>query len=48
MVDVFGRNKKTGHEVVIYAARDQEDAERFCEEWGWSFSDGSEEYWLFY
>lgn len=48
MVEVYGRNRRSGVEIVVYVARNSEDAERFCEEWGWNYSDGSDEYWLFY
>ena len=43
---VYGKNKKTGAISVIEVCNDSQDAERFCESWGWSFDDGKEDYYM--
>lgn len=43
---VYGKNKNTGKISVIEICDNQQDAERFCESWGWSFDDGKEDYYM--
>lgn len=43
---VYGKNKKTGAISVIEVCNDLQDAEKFCESWGWSFDDGREDYYM--
>ena len=43
---VYGKNKNTGKISVIEICDNQQDAERFCESWGWSFDDGREDYYM--
>ena len=43
---VYGKNKKTGATSVIDICDSPQDAERFCESWGWSFDDGKEDYYM--
>lgn len=43
---VYGKNKKTGATSVIDICDSPQDAEKFCESWGWSFDDGREDYYM--
>mgnify|MGYP007085176594 CR=1 FL=1 len=43
---VYGKNKKNGKISVIEVCNDSEDAEKFCESWGWMFDDGREDYYM--
>ena len=43
---VYGKNKKTGAISVIEVCNDSQEAEKFCESWGWSFDDGREDYYM--
>lgn len=43
---VYGKNKKSGAISVIDICDSPQDAERFCESWGWSFDDGKEDYYM--
>lgn len=43
---VYGKNKKTGATSVIDICNSPQDAEKFCESWGWSFDDGREDYYM--
>ena len=40
---VYGKNKNTGKISVIEICDSPQDAEKFCESWGWSFDDGRED-----
>lgn len=43
---VYGGNKKNGKISVIEICDNQQDAERFCESWGWMYDDGREDYYM--
>ena len=43
---VYGVNKKSGKVSVIEVCNNPEEAEKFCESWGWSFDDGKEDYYM--
>lgn len=43
---VYGKSKNTGKISVIEVCNDLQDAEKFCESWGWSFDDGKEDYYI--
>ena len=43
---VYGANKKSGNISVIEVCNSPQDAEKFCESWGWSFDDGREDYYM--
>ena len=43
---VYGKNKNTGKISVIEICDSPQDAEKFCESWGWSFDDGREDYYM--
>lgn len=46
---VWGKNKKyyvEGGEKLIDYFKTEEQAENFCESWGWSYSDDTGDYWL--
>lgn len=43
---VYGENKKTRKISVIDICDSPQDAEKFCESWGWSFDDGREDYYM--
>lgn len=43
---VYGVNKKSGKISVIDICDSPQDAEKFCESWGWSFDDGREDYYM--
>ena len=38
---VYGENKRTGEIVELEKGLTPEQAEKFAEEWGWSYSDGN-------
>ena len=40
MVIVLGVNRRTGEEKKIAEFETEQEAERFCEEWGWFYDDG--------
>lgn len=46
MTRVVRVNKTTGEEVFLEEFEMVSQAERFCEEWGWTYSDGRDDYWL--
>lgn len=44
---VIGTNKQTKEEIIIEEGLTVEAAERFCEEWGWTYCDeNGVSYWL--
>ena len=43
---VYGVNQKSGNISVIEVCDSPQDAEKFCESWGWSFDDGREDYYM--
>lgn len=43
---VYGRNHRTGAESIIEAFQTVEQAESFCESWGWMYDDGKDSYTL--
>ena len=44
---VIGRNKnKCKNDTLIEYFNTEEQAEKFCEAWGWSYSDDTGDYWL--
>ena len=46
-MDVYAINKITGErEKIVYKGKSEDDAERFCEQWGWNYDDGHRSYWL--
>ena len=45
MFSVIGIGKATGQEIKLLSNVSEEVAERFCEEWGWSYDDGKRAYW---
>ena len=32
--------------LVVFGPTTEDNAERFCEQWGWSYDDGRHSYWL--
>lgn len=46
-MNVIGTNKRTKEEIIIEEGLTAEAAERFCEEWGWTYTDeDGVSYWL--
>ena len=43
---IYGRNKKSNELSIIEICDNIHDAEKFCEEYGWSYDDGRNNYWL--
>ena len=43
---VYGENKKNGKISVIEICDSPQDAEKFCESWGWMYDDGREDYYM--
>lgn len=43
---VYGKNKKNGKISVIEICDSPQDAEKFCESWGWMYDDGREDYYM--
>ena len=43
---VYGKNKKNGKISVIEICDSPQDAEKFCESWGWMYDDGREYYYM--
>lgn len=43
---VYGKNKNTGKISVIEICDSPQDAEKFCESWGWMYDDGREDYYM--
>ena len=43
---VYGKNKKSGKVSVIDICDSPQDAEKFCESWGWMFDDGRNDYYM--
>lgn len=46
--DVIGIAKATGRRIVILPEVPEAQAKKFCEEWGWTYDDGHNAYWLDY
>ena len=46
LITVFGVEKETKCRVVLGTFYSKEEAEQFCERWGWSFDDGVHSYWM--
>lgn len=45
-IEVVGINKKTREEIEIASFAEERKAERFCNQWGWTYSDSTGDYWL--
>ena len=48
MFNVYAVNKRTKESHVFATAETERQAEKICEEWGWSMSDYEGSYWLEY
>lgn len=48
MVNIIITDKQTGQEKTLETVPTQEQAENFCECWGWSYDDGRKTYYLGY
>lgn len=48
MFNVIAINKRTREEHVKEVFRTEAEALKMCEEWGWSYDDGTTSYWLEY
>lgn len=46
MATVKGKNRRTGEEIEILSGVTDQEAERFCEQWGWIYDDGKGSFWL--
>lgn len=40
------RKNDTTIKKVLLSTEDEAKAEKYCEEWGWSYDDGHHSYWL--
>ena len=46
-VNLYAINKITNQrEKLVYKGKNEEDAEIFCEQWGWKYDDGYKSFWL--
>ncbi len=48
MYNVIIRNKRTGKPAIYGTYATEEQATKECEEWGWSYDDGKESYFMEY
>ena len=46
MVEVYGINTKTHEKVTVDMCKNERQANKFCEEWGWIYDDETGRYWL--
>lgn len=46
--NVIGIGKASGRRILILPDVTEGQAKKFCEEWGWSYDDGENAYWLDY
>lgn len=46
MFTVIAIRKGSKEEKILGTYHIEEDAEKFCEMWGWSYDDGHHSYWL--
>ena len=45
MIKIYGKNRISGEEKIIETVPSIEAAEKFCEEWGWIYSDENGHSW---
>ena len=43
---VIGRKRRTGEEITVLSGVTDQEAECFCEQWGWIYDDGKDSFWL--
>ena len=47
MFEIYGI-VKNGSDILIDTCETENEAESFCESWGWNYDDGSNSYYLYY
>jgi len=46
LITVLGIEKESKCEIILGTFYSKEEAEQFCEQWGWNFDDGVNNYWM--